>query len=221
MRPAPTGAPEEQSGVSPGRGVLLLAVALGIGIVVLNAADDSPASRISTRDRGTTTTELVSTTTTAPLRLPREVKVIAANGTRTKGAAAKVTDKLRLAGYNVLSPTDASRADASIVYFGVGYEREAQSLAQVLGIPLPSVLSMPTPPPITDARDANVIVLVGPDLAGPSPTTTTTRRTTSSTGSTTSTTRSTTTTRPTTTTSRPTTTTTRAATTSSTTTTTR
>ncbi|HUQ39414.1 MAG TPA: LytR C-terminal domain-containing protein [Acidimicrobiales bacterium] len=232
MRPgshaAADGSFGRSTGMAAGRGALLLAIAVGLGIILLNAADDAPSgTRVVSRDRGPTPTTAAPgtariTTTTLPLRAPEQVKVLAANATRIKGAASKVTDTLRTANYNVLAPTDAPSADQSIVYFALGYERDAVEIARLLGLPPAAVAPMPEPPPVSDLRAANALVVVGPDLAGPEPVTTTTRpRTTttaakSSTSTTAKASSTTTTARATSTTARPTSTTARPATTTTT-----
>lgn len=161
------------AGMQPGRGAALLVVAVLLGVVLLNAADDAPPERVSagSSDNGSSETTLpteASTTTVAtlPPRAPAEVKVIAANGTATKGVARKATDLLKASGYNVLSPTDATaKAAASNVYFVGDFQREAEAVAAGLSLPATTVQPFPTPPPIADARGASVIVVVGPDLA--------------------------------------------------------
>lgn len=158
------------AGMAAGRGAALLAVAMVLGVVLLNAADDPPADRVVARSddeapASTTTTAELTTVATAPPRAPKDVKVISANGTTVKGVARKVTDQLKAAGYNVLAPTDSKRADASAVYFAGDFEREAQAVAQNLGVPATSVQALPTPPPLPDPRGANVVVVVGPELA--------------------------------------------------------
>ena len=176
------------AGMAAGRGAALLAVAVLLGVVALQAADDTPPERVAaddrtpaTRPRDTTTSSRPSPTT-APVRPPREVKVLSANGTAVRGAAGRVRDTLRAQGYNVLAPGDARRTDTTNVFSTPGYEREAEAVAQVLDLPPGSVRPLPSPPP-TDVRGANVVVVVGLDLAR-RPTTTTARQ------------RSTTTTRP-------------------------
>lgn len=159
------------AGMAAGRGAALLAVAVVLGVVLLNAADDPPVDRVSTGSRdndtpaSTTTSVAPTTLVTAPPRAPKDVKVLSANGTSVKGVARKITDQLKAAGYNVLAPTDTKRADASAVYYVDDFEREAQAVAQNLGLGATSVQALPTPPPLPDARGANVLVVVGAELA--------------------------------------------------------
>ncbi len=166
----------------------MLVVAVVIGILLLNKVDDTPGRQISAGDDGgddtaeTTTTAPPPPPTTVAPRPPREVKVLSANGTKVSGAAGKVRDVLKAQGYNVLAPTEAKEVEASAVYFAPGFEREAQAVAQALKLPPGSVQPLPAAAasPVADVRGANVVAVVGPDLArqgGPA-TTTTTRRTT-------------------------------------------
>jgi hypothetical protein len=197
------------AGMAAGRGAVLLAVAVILGIVLLNAADDPGPDRIAAGaseddDEGgssdaTTTTLPPSTLATVPPRSPQEVKVLPTNGTAVKGVAGKARDTLQAAGYNVLAPTDATKADASNVYFtSADYEREAQAVASALGLPPTAAVAYPSAPPlpVVDPKGANVVVVIGPELAQQlAPTATTTATTRAATAST-ATTRATTTTAP-------------------------
>lgn len=177
------------------RGGALLAIAVILGIVLLNAADDNDAfSPVTAGSNGksgagaTVTTRASSDTTTTsstvPLRPAAQVKVLAANGTSVKGLAGQVHDRLKAAGYNALAPTDASKKPVtkSVVYFTAGFEGEARQIAQQLDIA--SVAAMPQPLPVLNLQTANVLVLVGTDNAATA-TTTTARRGTAATTSTT------------------------------------
>lgn len=165
------------SGMAAGRAAALLAVAVVIGIVLLNAADDDddePSRQVSAAGDVPTTTVPLETTTTLPAttstlasRAPKDVKVLSTNGTDVKGAARRATDVLRAAGFNVLAPVDFGKSvTVSAVYFTAGFEREAQGVATSLGLGAAVVKLMPTPPPLADARGANVLVVVGPEVAG-------------------------------------------------------
>jgi hypothetical protein len=182
--------------VNAGRGAILILVALVIGVILLQDIDDGP-DNVSV-DSGTpdvsvpdTTAPLatLAPTTTLGIRAPKDVKVLVVNGTTVSGAAGRVAQPLRNAGYNVLAPVDASpsvkaNTRASAVYYSTrDFEREAKQLQQDLELAPAPVTAVPTPPPTADLRGANVIILVGPDLAGSSRTgtTTTTRRATTTT----------------------------------------
>jgi len=169
--------------VNAGRGAILILIALVIGIVLLQDFDDGPDNIdvSQTPDATPDTTEPLSTlpsTSTLPVRANKDIKVLVANGTTVSGAAGRVSQPLRDAGYNVLAPVDASPAvkantRASAVYFATpDFEREAQRLREALNIAAP-VATVPSPPPTADLRGANVVILVGPDLANAGTTTTT------------------------------------------------
>jgi hypothetical protein len=176
--------------MAAGRGAAVLVVAVVIGILLLNKVDDSPGRQVSAGDEGgngteeTTTTVPEPVTTTVPVRMPREVKVLSANGTKVNGAAGRIRDTLKAAGYNVLSPIETKQpVETSVVFFTPGFDREAQVVAQALKLPPTSVQPLPGPDalPVSDLRGANVVAVVGPELARPagaSSTTTTARRST-------------------------------------------
>ena len=181
MRPgrfaAEDGSLARSAGAQAGRGLLLLALAVIIGIVLLNATQsEPPGTTISSnsirpatgRSGATTTTTVNVTTTTVALRAPRDVKVVVANASGTKGAASKVGELLKPPGYNVLAPTNATpNVKDSAIYFEKGFDREAAGVAQVLQLPASALKPMPTPPPIpvADLKGANVLVIVGSDLS--------------------------------------------------------
>lgn len=179
MRPASHAAADgsfgRSAGMAAGRAAMLLGVAVLLGVLLLNATDaEGPRVTTDTTVDGTLDTvpgEEVPVDTAPTARPPGEVKVLSANATRTEGAAGRITERLRLAGYNVVPPTDAPREDATEIFFTTGYEVEAQVIADTLGVPATSVKPLPTPAPISDLRDAHVLVLVGPDLANPTTTT--------------------------------------------------
>lgn len=167
------------------RGAVLLAIAVVLGIVLLQSADDNDAFEPVTagRDGGSgnetataTTRAPDATTTTLPVRAAGEVKVLTANGTGVRGLAGQYKDRLRAAGYNALAPTDASKKPhtTSTVFFTAGYEGDARAVAELLEIA--TVAPLPTPPPVASLQAANIVVVVGNDKAPASSTTTTAAR---------------------------------------------
>ncbi len=182
-----------QSGSAGARGALLLAVAVVLGVVLLNSFDRVPTTDVDAilegLDRTTTTvagdpagTAPAVTSTTRASRAPGDVTVLVANGTDIRGLAGATATALKGIGYNTLSPTDTSRTvDATKVLFSNGFEAEARAVATSLQLP-PTAVEAATPaspPPIADTLGANVIVLLGGDVARTTTTagaTTTTRR---------------------------------------------
>ena len=172
------------AGGAGARGLLLLAVALLIGVVLLNATDaDPPGTSVSAQgdrdagdggaatdegdedgDAATAPTTTVAPTTTLPARAPAEVKVIVANASEVKGAAGGGRTALVNAKYNVLAPTNATAAATSSVYFIPGYDRDAAGVAAALQLPANLVKPMPAPLPF-DTKGAHVAVVLGADHA--------------------------------------------------------
>jgi len=178
---------------NPARGAALVVVAVLIGLFLLrNGLDTSEAITSNTGDgeRATDSTDPGATdegtdgttTTTLAVRTPGEVPTIVLNGTSTGGVAAKYSDALAAAGYQLTKPTGAN-ADAdtavTLIYFAPGFEVEAAAVATAIGAPATVIpAALPTVPPGTIAN-ASVVVVIGTDLASvtPGPATTTTAAT--------------------------------------------
>jgi LytR cell envelope-related transcriptional attenuator len=169
----PTGQPR---GSSPARGVVLVAVAAVLGFFILRAIDDTGggtdvADGVSTEEvaggEGATDTTAAETTesTPPPTRPVAEVIVLVANGSGVDGAGTRQVEALRGGGYQVLDATNAPQAvEATQVWATSGFEADAAALAASIGAPEGAVQPMPNPPPM-DPQGANVLVVLGPDLA--------------------------------------------------------
>jgi len=159
------------------RGALLLAVAVILGIVLLQQVDNGPSAgtrvstatsapqETSTTRRNTLTTVPLVTTTTAKVRAKADVKVLVANGAGVKGLGAATTNALKNLGYATLTPTDATvNVDKTSVQFAEGYDAEAREVALSLSLP-PTVATKLASPPVAaaDIGDAKVIVILGAD----------------------------------------------------------
>ena len=170
--------------VNPARGAALVVVAVVIGLFLLrNGLDTSeaitsnPGSDGSAADGSDTSTDEGTdgtTTTTIALREPIDVPTIVLNGTSTGGVAGAYSDALASAGYTLTNP-DGANADTptetTIIYFAPGFEAEAAAVATLIGAPVTSVpAALPTTPPGPIAS-AQVVVIIGTDLAGITPTT--------------------------------------------------
>jgi len=155
------------------RGVALIIAAVLLGIVLLKATDQ-PSFEASGVDRTTipadtghttTTTKGSSSTTLAAAHDPSTVTVLVANGAGINGLASKIGDKLKAANYVTAEPGNTKApADASAVYFSPGYEADANAIAALL-TPAPKVAALPNPAPVSDLKNAKVLVVAAADLA--------------------------------------------------------
>jgi hypothetical protein len=156
------------------RGAALLGVALVIGIVLLRTAPSESTTTVHSPSTTRTTarpaisglTTPAPTTTAAP-RSPSQVSVLVANGTNVNGAAGRIKSQLLQDGYNTVGTSNAttSSATTTAVYFVPGYQAEAALLAGALGLQPSAAQAMPSPSPVTDTKGANIVVVVGSDLA--------------------------------------------------------
>jgi LytR cell envelope-related transcriptional attenuator len=176
-----------------------LAIAVLLGVFVLNQTDPGSSASQSTEDVDelTSTTEvsdepstLVPTTAARAVRPAAEVKVLPANGSGVAGLGGRIADRLKGRGYtNTLAATNTTREiSSSSVEFNGDFEPEARAVAEALGLSATVVKALDSPP-VADTRGADVVVLIGPDLSAAGGTTTTTGRgTTTTTGARTTTT---------------------------------
>jgi len=167
-------------GTSPARGVLLVAVAVIVGVFVLRALDDTgagPAGDVvddateqgeappPEEEGGEQPPAGEQEEQPAP-RPPQEITVLVANASGVSGAAAAQTDAIAGGGYQTVEPTNApEHLDATQILAVPGFEAEAAALAAAIGAPEGAVQPMPDPPPL-ETQGAQLVVLLGPDLAG-------------------------------------------------------
>lgn len=157
------------------RGLALIAVAVVLGIVLLNATDAERPAVVGVGAGETTATTEVSggstSETTEPAvpiaHDPAAVTVLVANGSGVKGAAAKVAEVLKASNFVTATPANTkSPVNASAVYYAAGYEADARAVAALLK-PSPSVSVLPATLPVADLAGAQVLVVVAADLAAP------------------------------------------------------
>lgn len=165
------------------RGAGLLAIAVILGIVLLQAFDKGDPYRITASNAngvipktavtgrpGGSPLLTVPPSTTTPLRPPSAVKVLVANSSGIPGAAKRVSDSLAPRGYNVLAPTNGTTTDeaSTKVEFAAGFDAEARVLSASLGLADSAAIPLATPAPVADTRGADIVVVVGRDLANAS-----------------------------------------------------
>ncbi len=169
------------------KGLVIIGGAVLLGLAVTasfgnpettNAATTSDTDASRGKSSSTVATTIpASTTTSTPLRDPKDVKVVVANATATKGGSQKVIDALKPACYSVQVAVDATakvKAEKRLtttVYSTPGYEREAGKMTIQLGLQTTANAALPPEPPIPakGVPAYNVLVLVGQDLVDTAP----------------------------------------------------
>jgi len=182
-RPAP------QSGeAATWKGLVIIGGAVLLGLAVTRSFGSptvtpggAPTGTDASRSKNTATivTSVPGTTSTSmPLRNPKDVKVVVANATATTGAGKKVVDALKPACYSVqvlveaTAKVKAEKRSTTTVYSTPGYEREAAQLTTRLGLQTTANAALPPEPPVATTKGAptyNVLVLVGQDLVDTPP----------------------------------------------------
>lgn len=162
---------------SSGKAALLLALAVVVGVVALQQIDDSASvlpGKAASSESAAQAPAPEPVTPAAPIaRTPAEVKVLVANGIGVDGAAAKVAGTLQPIGYQLLKPGNTTQTQqTSGVQYAPGYEAEAQALATSIGLPSSAVVPMANPAPVAELQNANLIVIVGNELANKAQTST-------------------------------------------------
>ena len=114
----------------------------------------------------TTTTAPAHPTTTTTTVPTAHVPVLVANASGITGAAEAVTNQLKPAGWALLTPVNASaQVTKSNVYYLAGQEQSAKAIATTLQLPASDVVPYTTSAPVSSIGTAEVLVVVGPDLA--------------------------------------------------------
>ena len=149
------------------RGTGLIAVALLIGIVLLQWSDtttDAAAGGqpppVGTPVAPTETT----TTTTAPAgpKAPADLRVLVLNATGKAQQAKPMSDRLAVVGYHTLTPGNATRRPDSVVLCRAGLDKEAAALVAATGLPAKAgVLDEAATAGMEGASEADCAVIIG------------------------------------------------------------
>ncbi len=144
--------------------VLLLIGVFVVGTYfMVHAKNATPSSALNTLP---TTTTLVGGGTTPSTQPPKnKVSVQVANGTSVQGLAGTVTHNLMTYGWNMLTPTNAPRVAATVIYYNPGYIWAASEIATTLNVSTSAVQALHSLQPVAGASGDDVIVILGPDAA--------------------------------------------------------
>jgi hypothetical protein len=159
-----------------GKAIAVIVVVVLVGWLVLAKGTKTPstASTATTQAHTTTTHPLTVPTTTVPLLPPASIKLQVLNGVGSGSYAGEWSNKLKTKyGYDTLTPDNATATvlQSEIYVITPGYLPEAEALATQVGLPKTAIISSnPLPPtapiPASERSTANLVLVIGPDLAG-------------------------------------------------------
>lgn len=151
---------------------VLIAIAVAVGAFVLQFGFDEPESTIAaSADPEPTPTEapVEAPTPTPPTGpAPSTVPVLVANSTGVPGLAGSTSELIGTTlGYTMLPATDSTgpQLDTTAIFAVAGAEADGQAIAVTLGLNPTVVAAMPAAPPVADLAGAQVLVVIGFDLA--------------------------------------------------------
>jgi hypothetical protein len=169
-RPATTGSSFTRSILGAfARGTGLIAVALVVGIVLLQWSDAStdvaaggqvPVVGTPVAPPETSTT----TASTAPAgpRAPAALAVLVLNATGKSNQAKPMADRLAVVGYRTLTPGNAARQPDSVVLCRAGLDQEATALVAATGLPAKTrLLDDAAAAGMEGAAQADCVVVIG------------------------------------------------------------
>jgi hypothetical protein len=148
------------------RGTGLIAVALVIGIVLLQWSDTSTdaAAGGAPPPVGTPVAPETTTTTTAPPgpKAPADLAVLVLNATGKNLQAKPMSDRLAVVGYRTLTPGNADRRPDSVVLCKAGLDAEGAALVAATGLPATTaVLDEAAAAGMEGASEADCVVIIG------------------------------------------------------------
>ena len=170
------------------RGVVLLLVLAALGALVVNkgfhgssraAAAPKTVATVPVANTDGTATTVVSTTVSVGTAAPvtpsvadGTTKIVVVNGTKVTGAAGRLAGKLTAAGFTVtgkFNPLSKAVQATTTVFYLEGFKSQAARVAQMIAsttiTPTTSLLPAQLPIKKADLGDAQVLVLLGTDLA--------------------------------------------------------
>jgi hypothetical protein len=146
------------------RGTGLIAIAVAIGVVLLQYSDDTGERRVGGREPAgvapVAQPSTSSTTTTSGVRPPGEVTVLVLNASGRAKQAGPMSERLQVVGYRTLEPGNASVRRESSVLCRAGFEREGTALEAATGLSA-QVGELPADSGLPGAGEADCVVVIG------------------------------------------------------------
>jgi hypothetical protein len=151
------------------RGTGLIAVALALGIVLLQWSDASTDAAAGGGPPPTGTPVMIpesttTTVTTAPAgpKAPAELTVLVLNATGKNAQAKPMSERLAVVGYRTLTPGNASRREGSVALCRPGLEEEGTALVAATGVPATiGVLDDAAVAGMEGAAEADCVFIIG------------------------------------------------------------
>jgi hypothetical protein len=151
------------------RGTGLIAVALAIGIVLLQWSDTSTDAAAGGAPPPTGTPVVVpesttTTVTTAPAgpKSPSELTVLVLNASGRNAQAGPMSERLAVVGYRTLTPGNATRREESVALCRPGFGEEATALVAATGLPATiGILDDAAAAGMEGGADADCVVIIG------------------------------------------------------------
>ncbi len=169
--------------------MVVTAVAVVLGVLLLQAGNHTPSSAEGTSAGAPATTTTApghgsgtsgaakkkTTTTTTTFPNKGKVNVLVANGTSVANGATDYASELKSDGWNTQPPADTTTpVNSSNVYYAAGQQSAATAVASQLGLKPSAVQPLTTAVPVSSTAGTDVLVVLGPDLTSHLPATTTT-----------------------------------------------
>jgi hypothetical protein len=147
------------------RGTGLIALAVAIGIVLLQYSDHSK-DQLSAAKRpiGVAPAPVESTTTTTTSTGPRtaaQLSVLVLNASGRANQAHPMAERLKVVGYRILEPGNAPRRPASTVGCRAGFDQEARALVAATGLPAKVESLSPADAALPNVAVADCVVIIG------------------------------------------------------------
>jgi hypothetical protein len=149
------------------RAVVVAAVAVVIGALLVDSVTKGPQTSATPAVTTTAPPPSAASTTTTTTVPHGSVKVLVANGTTEPNVAAHFTAQLQSAGWAMQPAADTTApATTSNVYYAAGQQAAANEIASALGLKPSAVQPLTTSVPVSGTTGVDVVVVIGPDLAG-------------------------------------------------------
>jgi len=145
------------------RGTGLIALAVAIGVVLLQYSDHSK-DQLSAAKRpiGVAPAPVESTTTTSTgPRTAAQVSVLVINASGRANQARPMAERLKVVGYRTLEPGNAPKRPASTVGCRAGLDHEALALVAATGLPAKVESLSPADAALPNVAVADCVVIIG------------------------------------------------------------